>query len=234
MKLAPILHFILVTLFPALLVLTGVRMVMSVPFLQLEYHRPRFPEDRYGFTQEDRLRYAPYAVRYLLNDSDINYLGDRQLDGESMFNSRELRHMEDVKVVTKAAMTIHTMVSLITIGIVIILVRRSETRRHLRQALFEGGAFTILLIIVLIALALMNWDFFFTGFHKIFFEGDSWQFSTSDTLIRLFPERFWFDAALSIGLITILGALLSMLISWLWGRHTNRPTEPRTINSTAP
>ena len=35
---------------------------------------------------------------------------------------------------------------------------------------------------------------FFAGFHSLFFEGDSWLFLYSDTLIRLFPIRFWQDA----------------------------------------
>jgi uncharacterized membrane protein len=46
------------------------------------------------------------------------------------------------------------------------------------------------------------WDFF-TLFHALFFEGDSWLFLNSDTLIRLFPIRFWQDAFL-------LGALIAL------------------------
>jgi len=63
-----------------------------------------------------------------------------------------------------------------------------------------------------------NWDFFFTGFHRIFFEGDSWLFSTRATLIRLFPERFWFDAAIAIGAITFAGAVIAILAGTLGGR----------------
>ena len=49
---------------------------------------------------------------------------------------------------------------------------------------------------------------------RIFFKGDSWQFSNSSTLIRLFPERFWFDAVVSIGVLTLVGALAAIVIGW--------------------
>jgi len=46
---------------------------------------------------------------------------------------------------------------------------------------------------------------FFTLFHKIFFTGDSWLFYYSDTLIRLFPMRFWQDAFLWAAILALGG-----------------------------
>jgi uncharacterized membrane protein len=48
---------------------------------------------------------------------------------------------------------------------------------------------------------------FFTGFHALFFTGDSWLFEYSDTLIRLFPLRFWQDTFLFAAAIAVLGGL---------------------------
>jgi integral membrane protein (TIGR01906 family) len=56
----------------------------------------------------------------------------------------------------------------------------------------------------------------FEDFHRIFFKGDSWLFSTSDTLIRLFPQQFWFDAALAIGLFTLGGSIVIVMGMWYW------------------
>ena len=203
---------------PVFLVLTSVRLVATETFVKFEYHRPGFPDDRFGFTREERLTYAPYALRYLRNDANINYLGNLELDGEPLYTPKELQHMEDVKVVTRAAFRTHTVLSLAWVTAVIVLAWQPETRRSLRRGLAEGGFFTIALIVTLVVLILASWDFFFEGFHSIFFEGDSWQFSTSSTLIRLFPEQFWFDAAMVIGLLTVGGALLAMLIDWYWER----------------
>ncbi|MCK7530763.1 MAG: hypothetical protein MZV63_06815 [Marinilabiliales bacterium] len=42
--------------------------------------------------------WAPYAVDYLVNGADISYLGDLKFDdGTPLYNERELSHMEDVK-----------------------------------------------------------------------------------------------------------------------------------------
>jgi integral membrane protein (TIGR01906 family) len=213
---AAILRFGLTIALPAFLALTSVRLVMSVVFLQVEYHRPGFPDDPFGFTRADRLHYAPYAVRYLLNDADIGYLGDLRLDGEPLFTERELRHMQDVKVVTRAALGVHAVLAFVLGGTVLALAWRPETRHTLRRALFDGGVLTIGLVVLLVVLILASWDTFFTDFHRIFFEGDSWQFSTSDALIRLFPEQFWFDTAITIGLLTVTGALAAMFGARYW------------------
>ncbi len=233
-RIARVLRVLIVIGLPAFFVLTSVRLVASETFLQLEYHRPGFPADRYGFTQEDRLEYAPYAVRYLHNNADISYLGKLELDGTPMYTDRELRHMQDVKTVVQAARKVHTVLSLALAAAAVSLFWRRPTRRLLRQALAEGGAFTIALILLLVVLIFASWDFFFDGFHAVFFEGDSWQFSTSSTLIRLFPEQFWFDAAITIGLLTVGGALCAMLVAWYWryppfitlpNRHSRPPTD---------
>ena len=55
--------------------------------------------------------------------------------------------------------------------------------------------------------AIISFWNFFTFFHSLFFKGDSWLFLYSDTLIRLFPMRFWQDVFLLVGLITLISSL---------------------------
>jgi len=218
--LIPALRAAIVLALPPFLLLTSVRLVMSELFLKLEYSRPGFPADRYGFTQADRLRYAPYAVRYLVNNEPITYLAELEIDGEPMFTTKELRHMDDVQRVTRSAFRVHLVVSAMLAASVLALAWRPATRRALRQGLFEGGSLTVLLMLAAVVVVLANWDFFFTGFHRLFFEGDSWLFSTRSTLIRLFPERFWFDAAIAIGGLTLIGSGAAILASRI-GRPGN-------------
>lgn len=201
--------FVMISL-PLLLVMINVRLVMSKAFLELEYTRPGFPIDVYGLTTEERLRYAPYAVEYLLNGEDISYLGDlRFSDGTPLFNTRELRHMYDVKVLTQIAYGVAIAVGILSLAFSYVLWRR----QLLRVALLRGAILTLAIIFSIVLVAMLNWDFFFTGFHTLFFEGDTWYFAYSDTLIRLFPEQFWFDAALVIGVLTAFEALLVTLVT---------------------
>ena len=193
----------LVVIFPVLLVLISARIVMSESFLRFEYNRPGFPEDYYGMTQEQRLYYAPFAVAYLLNGEGIDFLADLQFpDGEPLFNTRELRHMRDVKTVTQIAFAVSTVIGVL--AMVSALYVRSRSRATLRKSLLQGSILTLGIVATIIIVAVLNWNYFFTLFHSLFFESGTWYFLYSDSLIRLFPEQFWFDAAVTIGVITVL------------------------------
>lgn len=214
---------------PLMLTLLSVRVVMTPLFLQLEYHRPGFPADRYGFTLDDRLRLAPYAVDYLLNGESIDYLGDLTFpDGSSLYTDRELMHMEDVKVVTQIAYLVLVIVGAITLALSVWMSRRPEWRKVFQQGIFNGAALTLGLVVMIVAGAVIAWDVFFTSFHQMFFADGTWVFLFSDTLIRLFPEQFWFDAALVIGTLTVTGAVVMIfLISRLRpGKETQEGTKP--------
>jgi uncharacterized membrane protein len=63
------------------------------------------------------------------------------------------------------------------------------------------------IVVVGIALNPNVFDEFFIFFHSLFFEGNSWLFLFSDTLIRLFPIRFWEDAFLWAAVIALGGGL---------------------------
>jgi integral membrane protein (TIGR01906 family) len=63
------------------------------------------------------------------------------------------------------------------------------------------------LVVVLGILAATSFWQFFTVFHELFFTGNSWQFLFTDTLIRLFPMRFWQDAFLFVGILEVVVGL---------------------------
>jgi integral membrane protein (TIGR01906 family) len=61
---------------------------------------------------------------------------------------------------------------------------------------------------LIIVLSLTSFQSLFINFHLIFFEGSSWLFKYSDTLIRLFPIQFWQDIFLVFGILTLLAGIL--------------------------
>lgn len=205
----------LTVIFPIVLVLLAARLVMTPLFLQFEYNRSDFPPDLFGFTREDRLNYAPYALNYLLNGAGVEYLGDLKLpDGGLQYEADELRHMRDVKNLTQIAFGFAFFAGLIGIADVVFLFRRA--RENLRRGLFYGALLTLAIVAAIIVVAVTDWDGFFVGFHELFFQNGTWYFPTSDTLIRLFPEQFWFDAALTIGGITVITSLVVFIAMWRW------------------
>lgn len=205
----------LTVMVPIVLTLASVRVVMSPLFLQIEYNRPGFPEDVYGFTIEDRLTFAPYAVNYLLYNEDLSYLGDLTFPDTDrpLFNASELRHMYDVQVVTQLAYRLLLIGGIASLIISAVLWHSGRySRQVLRQGIFNGAVLTLTTIAFIVFFALTAWDIFFTAFHELFFEPGTWRFAYSDTLIRLFPEQFWFDASLVIGGLTVTGAIVMIVL----------------------
>ncbi|MBV6396491.1 MAG: hypothetical protein HFACDABA_02089 [Anaerolineales bacterium] len=201
-------------LVPIVLLGSGLRLLLTPAFLQIEYSLPGFPADPYGFTKAERLRWAPYAVEYLVNREKISFLGDLKFDdGTSLFNERELSHMADVKRVTQGALNLFYL-ALAGLALIGLWAKRGEQWQAFRRGLKRGGwwmtgiAGTVALVALTGMFLLPNvfWGFF-SGFHALFFEGDSWLFASSDTLIRLFPLRFWQDAFLFAAIIAALGGL---------------------------
>jgi len=199
---------------PIVLIGLALRLMLSPLYLQVEYRMPGFPVDTYGFTLEDRLRWAPYAQTYLTNNAGSEFLADLRFDnGRSLFNERELSHMKDVKVVTKAALNLFygALAALALIGL---WSRRPQQLSAFLDGLRRGGWIMVGLagavaVVVLTGMFLLPnvfWSFF-AGFHSIFFEGDSWLFEYSDTLIRLFPPRFWQDTFLFAAGFAVAGGL---------------------------
>lgn len=197
---------------PIVLIGLALRILLSPLYYTVEYNMPYFPADEYGFTKEDRLQWAPYAVEYLVNNEDISYLGDLQFeDGSSLYNERELKHMEDVKNVVQGTLRVWY-ISLALIIVLAIVSTQKVWMSAFTSGLRRGGWWMIWLAGALGFIAgagiLLNPNIFwvfFEWFHTLFFEGDSWLFFYSDTLIRLFPIRFWQDAFLWAAVIALGG-----------------------------
>ena len=212
-------RILLVLSVPAFLLLTNLYIFMTPTFLRYEYGKANFPPSP-GFTDEERLMVADRAVTYLRSDTGIELLGDLEGGDGPLFNERELAHMVDVKVVTRQAFLAHGLLGLlIAFSLSVLLVIR-DSRPRISLSLLQGSLLTIALLLALVALVYLNFDWFFTQFHLAFFEGDSWIFAFSDTLIRLFPTRFWYDAASLWGVFTLGEAVILGVVAWLSGRLT--------------
>ena len=197
-----ILSWLVTLLLPVALLFLGLRLLLTETFLQIEYRMPGFPADEYGFSLQDRLRYAPLAVEYLLNDAGSDYLGEQTFpDGSPLYNERELSHMLDVKTVIQPALAFGFATWLLVLAAGF-WARWGGWWPDYVHAVRRGGWLTVGLVAAIGILAGIDFWRFFTAFHGLFFEGDSWLFLYSDTLIRLFPVRFWQDTVIILVTIT--------------------------------
>ena len=201
-----------------LLMMTAARLLLSHEFLRLEYFRPGFPADSYGFSVDDRMMYGRVAIDYLFNREPIAFLGELRLplglcflpptaaEDCSLFTQAELRHMWDVKQVAQIAF------ALAAVCAVIIVVALLLDWRAGLAGLQLGAWLTLLLIGGLGVVAVGAWDSAFDRFHEIFFAAGSWRFAYSDSLIRLFPEQIFIDATLFIAAFCVGGACLVLAL----------------------
>ena len=215
-----VLKIIIALMVPFILIIAGVRLLMTPLYPQIEYHMPYFPADSFGFSLSDRLHWSAYAIDYLVNDAGINYLGDLKFsDGSPLFNERELSHMQDVKNLVQTCLKIWLVCIVLLILLAIWAWRGGWLNTLFRSAISTGGWITVGLIFAMLLGVLLNFDVLFTDFHHLFFTGDSWLFYTSDTLIRLFPMTFWRDAFILVGSLNLLAGLA---LGWFLSKKPTR------------
>nr|WP_275587595.1 TIGR01906 family membrane protein [Arthrobacter roseus] len=224
-----ILQIFVAVMFPFIVVAASVRAVTSSVFLWLEYHRPGFPADSYGFSTDDRLTYGSYTVDYILNFASPRYLGDLVgPDGQQLFLESEVGHMQDVKMVLATGFLVALVLAIVAVVCCIYLLRRYSG--GIRRALFAGAVSTLVLMTALAVTAVLGWERFFTLVHQVFFSEGTWTFRVDDTLIRLFPEQFWLDSGIVIGALVLLVSLVSLVLTWPTRR---RRTRSRTAQEAA-
>ncbi|MBT2565602.1 TIGR01906 family membrane protein [Arthrobacter sp. ISL-85] len=225
-----VMQVLLAIIYPFILLILAVRAVTTPLFLWVEYNRPGFPGDGYGFSTDDRMTYGSYAVDYLINWSGPRYLGDLvQRGGEKLFKDGEVSHMADVKVVILS--TFGAGALLLLLALIAILYLRRRSTGGIRRGLFAGSIITLVLILGLGTLAALGWQQFFTEFHRIFFAEGSWTFSLDDTLIRLFPSQFWIDAGIAIGGLVLLASIVTLVLTWPTRRRRGIAREEKQVDA---
>lgn len=199
--------YILITLIPLFLILTGFRFVVF---------------DREFYSNE----FAKYGVYDQLGkdtaDSNSNeligYLAGKNELNTDFFNDREKTHLLDVKELIKQALftfNIIGIIILLPISYLIVNKRFNE----LGNVAFFSGITTLILLILFIGAIAYDFDKLFLGFHLVSFNNDLWMLNPeTDNLIAMFPEGFFYDISMRMAVIT--GILSSVLmIAGLIARH---------------
>lgn len=199
---------------PLTVLMIAIRAVASAPFLWLEYHRPGFPEDSYGYYLVERMRLGSYGVDYINNFAPREYLArvTTGADNTLAFTEAEVNHMHDVKWVLLIATVAVAALFLLTLFSSISL--RERAPGTIRRSLFCGAWITLGLIAVLGVVGVFGWEWLFTTFHQVFFPQGNWEFSVRSSLIRLYPPQFWIDAAIAVAVLVAAQITLLLVTTW--------------------
>lgn len=180
-------------------------------------------ENSSGLTVENLNSGADQIKRYFRNDVEFLDVRVRLRGNEvSLYTDREVLHMVDVKALMRSVFgftwgTGSALLVLTTIG-VFFFKRESISMalKSLRWSAIGTGAFLILFGIV----AVVDFGWLFTQFHFLSFANDLWILNPhEDYLLIMFPQQFFFDATLFIGLLTIMDfCLIYVTAHYMKGR----------------
>ena len=202
---------IFVLALPVLFLTAGISAAANCPWLY-EYGFHKYDISRVtGIDDAELNKAAREIIRYWNsgeNEIDITVIKNGQ--PFTLFNEREVAHMVDVKALFRLAYTFllgSFLYVLLFLGLSLFL---WKDKRLTANGLFWGGGLSIALIAVIGVMAVTDFNWFFTRFHLLSFSNDLWLLDpTTDYLIMLFPEGFWFDAAMVCVIFTVLLSLVS-------------------------
>lgn len=206
---------------PPILVVNALRVLATESFTRWELDR--LEPDLYGLTPAQREVLALLGLESIRPGSDgIELLEQVTLpDGSAAFDHRELSHMQDVRHLFGVALRVQ-LVAVLALAALALAFARTRFRTVVPRGLLLGVFATLAVAPLAVPAILLGFDSFFTRFHELFFERDSWRFSDSDTLIRIYPEEFWVDVSRIAAAATLAQAIVIAGLAWWWLRLARR------------
>lgn len=197
---------------PVVLILTNVLLFMNPAWLAYQYSKPDFPPS-VRFTPNERYHFAAESIEYVRGNRTLE-----QFKALGVYDDREIKHMIDVRELVDRVKVVLLLTAALLLGALVVLARHKENRTLVARGLFNGATLTIGFFVAVGSFAALGFQTFFTLFHRIFFEGDSWLFNYTDSLIQFYPLPFWYETSLALVGLTVLEAIGVGLI----GRYVNK------------
>ena len=175
--------------------------------------------NRTGLPTSQLNRGADQIKEYFGNDAElldlrVDYVGTEV----SLYKEREILHMVDVKALMQAvfAITRWTGVALLLLLAVGLLMLKEQVFPLLLRSLQWSAIGTGAFLVVFGGTAAIDFGWLFTQFHFLSFANDLWLLDPyNDYLVIMFPQQFFFEATLFIGLLTVIDFGLLTGLAWL-------------------
>jgi integral membrane protein (TIGR01906 family) len=211
---------------PVTLVATNVRFAANEGRLYEHGFDKYDAEARTGLPREEISRAGRELRRYFNNDEDtIHVLVVEEGREVSLFNARETAHLRDVKNLFRITFRVQEwgVAYVFTYVVAVFVWAREGSLRRLATHVLAASLVAVAAILALGTVALLGFDRAFEEFHFIAFDNDLWRLNPrTDRLIQMFPQGFWFDASMLVGLLTLAEAALLALASGLYLALTRR------------
>ncbi len=177
-----------------------------------------------GFGQADvRIVTASLLGDLVLSRGDF----DAALAGTPVLTAPERQHLRDVRGVFQGLY----LVVVLAVAALALTWRRARERESL-AAWWRGvraGAIGLgVTVTVLGAISVVAFDAAFEIFHRLFFAAGTYLFDPATSrLVQLFPDQFWSETTLALGVVVVV---VAGLIAWVAGRRAARVTHAPTAS----
>lgn len=161
-----------------------------------------------NMSDEDLMKATTTLFDYLKDKTDNIDTTVRIHDVETIaFNEKEIAHMKDVKNLYQNAMTLKNITFILGILMISIIVicRKKESIPLFATNFIIASVSISMFLIVLIGWVSIDFDSFWTSFHKLFFSNDLWLLDpNADLLIQMYPSQFFLTLIIKIVITFIL------------------------------
>ncbi|MBI2780319.1 MAG: DUF1461 domain-containing protein [Chloroflexi bacterium] len=184
----------------------------------------RFEQDRTGV--QDRTGFDAHGLDFVTDSllADLvlwrGDFGVQMLNPEAqdVLSGPERAHMRDVRsVFTGFWILVLAGVAVLTVGFR--RARGTEARAAAWQSVAGGARALAIFIIVAGVFAVFAFDAAFEVFHRLFFSAGTYTFDpATDRLVQLFPEQFWSEISIAVGIVVLIASLSTW---WLARRRAS-------------
>lgn len=129
------------------------------------------------------------------------------------YTEGEITHLDDCYYVFLSVIPVLILAFVITIGC-LVAVGVMGKRRHLGGVLMAGTIGVVVLLVLIGAWALIDFNGFFASFHTFFFAQGTWSFPANSLLICALPQGFW----TGMGVVWLLTTLVGSFVGFIIGR----------------
>ena len=158
-----------------------------------------------------------------ITDDLFNYIKGKEDEKvlELSFNEKEIKHMEDVKVLFEGGIFLKN-ISLILFLLAIMMILVYKGGQECAKGVFYGSFLWWGLILLLFFLSNIDFNKYFTYFHLIFFDNDLWLLDPeTDLLIQMLPEEFFINIFKRIILFFISMLAIIQITSYILMKKGN-------------
>ncbi len=170
--------------------------------------------------------YEQFPDAAAINSGILDYYKDKKKSVESsLFNEREKTHLADVKSVIKKAGSYMFFLAIAGISLLLTISALAGNKKaalnYAAKVLLISSA-AVIIVSAALFIASSAFPQAFEAFHKAFFTSGTYVFAESDTLIRLYPQQFFYDFAYTAVLNSAITAAMILATALLKQRNINK------------